>query len=198
MSSFAAGTVLPLGNGYNFSVDARDLTFQYREMSRPGILQPGQVVYVGEPPFISGDFDDNGDFACADVDALVAEIVSGNNTASFDLTQDGVVDNDDLEAWLAQAGAAELASGNPYLPGDANLDGSTNGADFLVWNTFKFTNTAAWCAGDFDASGAVNGADFLIWNDFKFQSADGVSAVPEPTAGLLILCGVLGLSRRRR
>jgi hypothetical protein len=35
--------------------------------------------------------------------------------------------------------------------------------------------------GDFNANGTVDGADFVIWNQFKFQTADGaVAAVPEP------------------
>ena len=128
---------------------------------------------------------------CADIDALVIEIVNGTNNPAFDLTQDGVVDNADLTAWLAEAGAAELPSGNPYLLGDADLNGSVDGADFIVWNDSKFTGTVEWCNGNFNADAAVDGQDFIIWNDNKFQSADGVHGVPEPQTAILLLGSLL-------
>ncbi len=131
---------------------------------------------------VTGDFDGNGFYECADVDGLVSEIVAGTNNGTFDLNSDGFVNVADLDAWLAEAGSTGglTASGDPVLLGDANLDGNVDGQDFLIWNDNKFTSTPAWCAGDFNANGDVDGQDFLIWNDNKFTSAD-VSAVPEPS-----------------
>ena len=134
---------------------------------------------------IGGDFNDDGDYDCLDVDPLVAEIAAGTNDSAFDLTGDGLVKNDDLDAWLVSAGGINLGAGKVYLRGDANLDGTVDGGDFLVWNDNKFSSLAAWCGGDFNASGNVDGADFLIWNDNKFQSSDVIS-VPEPAAGWLV------------
>jgi autotransporter-associated beta strand protein len=148
---------------------------------------------------VTGDFDQDGDFDCADVDGLVAEIVAGTHTASFDLTGDALVNGADLAEWRALAGAANLPSGNPYLPGDATLDGVVDGLDFTIWNSSKFTSVAAWCAGDFSADGIVDGLDFTIWNSYKFMSADGATAVPEPTplclGALTIAC--LSVTARR-
>ncbi|MEM8679706.1 MAG: hypothetical protein AAGF97_10180, partial [Planctomycetota bacterium] len=155
-----------------------------------------QVIQMISDP----DFNQDGMLDCLDADALVAEIVAGTNMAPFDLTGDGAVDNLDLDQWLADAGAANLASGNPYLVGDANLDGNVDGADFVAWNSNKFTAVAAWCSGDFNADGLVDGSDFIAWNDNKFTSADAAMiAVPEPTTSFT-LCGlvILGLIRRRR
>ncbi len=148
----------------------------------------------------NGDFDGNGDYACNDIDALVAEIVGGANSASFDLTGDGLVNGADLDSWLAEAGAAELSSGNPYLYGDANLDGSVDVSDFNIWNGNKFAPVSAWCAGDFNHDGSVDVSDFNIWNGNKFQSSDQLTSVPEPGAELLILLGMLAGScvRKRR
>jgi hypothetical protein len=149
---------------------------------------------------LKGDFDNNGSFACADVDGLVANIASGANTASFDMTGDGLVNSADLSSWLANAGAANLPSRRPYLPGDANLDGVVDGSDFGVWNSNKFTNVAAWCRGDFSANGAVDGSDFGIWNSNKFTASDSGSSslVPEPSISLLLLGSLmLGLNRRK-
>lgn len=147
---------------------------------------------------LSGDFDNNGDYACNDIDMLVAEIAAGTNNTAFDLTGDNEVDGDDLDAWLAEAGAAELASQNPYPLADANLDGTVNGADFDQWNANRFTHNASWCSGDFNADGAIDGFDLLVWNANKFTSADNnTAAVPEPSATLMVL-GMLALATRRR
>ena len=143
-----------------------------------------------------GDFDNDGDYACADIDALVSQIASGANDVFYDMTGDGLVNTDDLTKWLAEAGAAENPSGNPYLVGDANLDGSVDGVDFIAWNMNKFTNTAAWCSGDFTADGSVDGVDFIAWNMNKFMSADGLSAVPEPM-GFALTWFVLVVGLRR-
>ena len=143
---------------------------------------------------IDADFDDDGALDCTDIDSLVTEIASGGNDQAFDLTGDGIVDLNDRDAWLSEAGANNLASGNAYLPGDATLDGSVDGQDFLAWNGRKFTSVAAWCSGDFNADGEVNGADFIAWNANKFTSADTLVAVPEPSNLTLRLVLVLGLA----
>jgi hypothetical protein len=152
---------------------------------------------------VDGDFDDNGVYECSDVDGLVAEIVAATNNADFDLNGDTLVDSDDLDAWLVEAGSVGglTASGNPVQPGDANLSGSVDGADFVIWNANKFTNTPAWCAGDFDASGSVDGGDFVIWNSNKFQTADAISVpeslLPSWLVGLGALTSLLSIARRR-
>ncbi len=181
--TFATTNLPELGSGLNWLVDYSDATAV--------VLR---VVAAG----ISGDFDMNGDYACEDIDLLVAEIAAGTNSGAFDLTGDGAVDGDDLTAWLAEAGAAELGSGDPYLLGDANLDGVVDTSDFNLWNGSKFTSTAAWCAGDFNADGVVDTSDFNIWNGNKFQSSARPAAVPEPTSRVLWLCGLLACRWLRR
>jgi hypothetical protein len=149
-------------------------------------------LYALEHFTSAGDFNNDGQYDCADVDGLVAEIAAGTHTASFDLTGDGNVDLDDLDAWRTEAGFVLTASGNPILEGDANLDGSVDGLDFIAWNAHRFTNTAEWCAGDFNADGIVDGLDFVLWNSNKFQSSDTI-AVPEPASGLLLMLSILGI-----
>lgn len=124
---------------------------------------------------IDGDFDDDGDYDCHDIDALTTAIAAGSTDLSFDLTGDGDLNLADRDAWLAE-GALANGFASPYLLGDANLDGTVNGMDFLIWNANKFTATAGWCNGDFNADGSVNGGDFLNWNAFKFQSSDALVA----------------------
>jgi hypothetical protein len=142
------------------------------------------------------DFNGDGSLDCVDIDQLTAEIAAGTNGASFDLTADGVVNIADLDVWLSDAAIAN-GLGSSYLYGDANLDGSVNGADFVIWNSSKFTSDTAWCAGNFNGDGAVDGADFVIWNSNKFMTSDTITArhsshaalqaVPEPNAHYIVL-----------
>lgn len=119
-----------------------------------------------------GDFDNNGFYQCADIDALIAEIAAGTNNPLFDMSGDGLVNLTDRDIWLYEAGNANLGLGRSYLLGDANLDSFVDGLDFIIWNSNKFTETAEWCSGDFNADGFVDGLDFIIWNANKFTEAD--------------------------
>jgi pectin methylesterase-like acyl-CoA thioesterase len=61
--------------------------------------------------------------------------------SSVDFNGDGVVNDDDLEAW--RAGFAMSAGGHIAL-GDANGDGAVNGSDFLAWQReLSSTNSIA-------------------------------------------------------
>ena len=147
---------------------------------------------------VDGDFNDDGVYDCADIDALVAEIAGGSNNPDFDLAgDDGIVDAADLQAWLLEAGEANIGPERAYLMGDANLDGSVDVGDFNIWNQNKFTATAAWCSGDFNADGAIDVGDFNIWNNNKFQASD-VSSVPEPSGLGLLFMGLVAVCRLAR
>jgi hypothetical protein len=174
----------------------------FRSYSFPGptVTNNSPTNFAGDQGFIPprGDFNGDGMFNCTDVNALVAAIASGQNNLAFDLTGDGQVNGPDLTFWRAAAGTANLPSMNPYREGDANLDGVVDGSDFGIWNSNKFTSTAAWCSGDFNADGSVDGSDFGIWNANKFTASDaasalsdGISTVPEPMACLLIVTVIL-------
>jgi Matrixin len=120
-----------------------------------------------------GDFNNDGQYDAVDIDALVSEIAGQTNNPVYDLTQDGLVNLADRDAWLAEAGNANLGAGSVYLLGDSTLDGVVDGSDFGLWNANKFTNRAAWSKGDFNADGAIDGSDFGIWNGSKFTSSLG-------------------------
>ncbi|MEM7314860.1 MAG: hypothetical protein AAF497_17080 [Planctomycetota bacterium] len=143
------------------------------------------------------DLNSNDLVDCNDVDALVAEIVLGSNSANFDMTGDGVVDIADLDEWRRQAGAINLPSGGTYPIADANLNGTTDVSDFNVWNANKFTDATGWCSGDFNADGVVDVSDFNLWNVHKFTSADSVATVPEPS-GYYPALWMFGLILARR
>lgn len=176
---------------------AQDLVFRYGLEN--GLLLYGFVDYVTLAG-VGGDFNGDGTYDCLDVNALTGVIAAGSNDAAFDLTGDGSVDGDDLNAWLTEAGAAELPSGNPFRLGDANLDGFVDVSDFNVWNSNRFSTRPEWCSADFNADGVVDVSDFNLWNGNKF-TASSLAAVPEPMGWgwlLTLTGGWLGLAARQR
>ena len=147
------------------------------------------------------DFTADGMVNIDDLNALLSEgpVAPGVGvtpaTHHFDLNGDGIIDNNDVDQWLAD-GARFNGLSSPYLRGDANLNGVVDGTDFNIWNSQKFQNTLLWGEGNFNGDGVTDGTDFNLWNQNKFTSS--LSAVPEPTgsAGLLVL--VLSFFRGRR
>ena len=139
---------------------------------------------AGEP--ISGDFNDDGDWDCADIDLLSSAIATMSHDLALDMTGDGFVTAMDLDAWLVQGGQMNpsVTGGNPFLVGDADLSGTVDGVDFLIWNDHKFTNDSQWCRGNFDGNLSIDGTDFILWNDNKFQSSR--SAIQVPNGGSVV------------
>ena len=140
---------------------------------------------------LNGDFNEDGQWDCLDVDALASAITSGGTVADFDMNGDGELDAADVtgvDGWLAVAGAnrPDVTGGQPFLEGDANLDGVVDVSDFNIWNGNKFNN-AAWCGGDFSLDGSTDVSDFNVWNANKFRSSTVPSSIPEPTPIAMIL-----------
>lgn len=156
--------------------DGLYFTDLYKDLNAQTPIDAGarvlRVRYV--PPTPDGDFNNDGLWDCADVNALTAEIAAQGNAAAFDLNGDAVVDGVDLTAWLAEGGARNPAAtgGDPFLPADANLDGVVDGTDFNLWNANKFTSVTGFCQGNFNADTGVDGSDFNIWNSHKFTASD--------------------------
>ena len=142
-----------------------------------GRMDIGSVELDGEPP-IDGDFNRDGLWDCTDINMLTAVTAAGTNDPNFDLTRDGLVNTLDISAWLILGGVMNpsVTGGSPFLPGDADLNGAVDGADFILWNTNKFSTNTDWCGGNFDGNGATDGADFIIWNANKFMTSDAVSS----------------------
>jgi hypothetical protein len=203
--SFSDGTVITLDPSPNSSqVNVHTLAGSFVNPNAPVALlaHPARIQILNNTPglvealfFVPlvGDFNNDQELDCDDVDALVAEIAGGGGDLAFDLTGDGLITLEDLDEWLTFAGTVNV--GGPYLGGDANLDGIVDGLDFVEWNANKFTTMAAWCAGDFNADGFIDGLDFIIWNGNKFMSSDHAVAVPEPIAPLLLLAAMVVVFR---
>ena len=74
---------------------------------------------------IPGDFNGSGDLDAGDVDLLIADKIAGSNTATFDLTGDGLANEADLSNWISSVVRNTSAGGS-------NLDGEFNSSDFVA------------------------------------------------------------------
>jgi hypothetical protein len=82
-----------------------------------------------------------------------------------------------------------------YKPvGDFNGDTYINRFDVAKWR-FEYLNNAG---SDADGDGDSDGNDFLIWQRNVNRTVFDLSAVPEPSAGLLALSGGFAALRRFR
>ncbi len=168
----------------------------------------GHIIFDGQAPRLdlvvqtlpaipAGDFDGNGLFECADINALNAAISLASSDLTFDLNSDGQVSVADQDVWLANAGGVLLGAGKRFLHGDADLNGQVDISDYNAWNAHKFTADVAWCAGDFNADGFVDTADYNTWNANRFRTS--ARPVPEPGGPHLwgwFLAGTLVTGRR--
>ncbi len=177
----ADGTIgpgIPLG---------RDLTFSLE----------GSPVEIGPPTPPDGDYNEDGELTVEDIDLLTAGIrTCADDCADFDLNLDGVADDDDLAFWISDLRGT--------LPGDANLDGSVLFQDFLILSE-NFTGEGGWGEGNFTTDTSVNFPDFLILSrnfgrSVSEAAAGEAASVPEPSASILAMAGLvlLSVNRRRR
>ena len=99
-----------------------------------------------------------------------------------------------------QNGTVYLVENSLPLLGDADFDGEVQFCDFLTLSR-NFIQPGDWWQGDFDGSGDVGFADFLALSEnFGASNLDGgtLSAVPEPSGVLIMLCGLLLVRRVHR
>ncbi|BBO34904.1 dockerin type I domain-containing protein [Lacipirellula parvula] len=93
-----------------------------------------------------------------------------------------------------------LPAGPAGLAGDYNGNGSVDGADFLAWQrSFGTAATPAGSGADGNGNGSIDAGDLTVWKEHFGQTTNTpVVSVPEPTAGLLAMCGAAALLRGRR
>lgn len=123
------------------------------------------MIVAKAPLGVGGDFDLSGALDVQDLNALNGAINAGGNDPRFNLTNDEIVDELDMDAWLTQLKGTRR--------GDANLDGDVNFVDFLALSD-GFGKPGDWSQGDFDGSGEVLFPDFLILSE-NFGEAAGVA-----------------------
>jgi hypothetical protein len=91
----------------------------------------------------------------------------------------------------------------PEDSADFDDDGDVDGRDFLTWQRgFGISDgTALLADGDANDDGNVNGADLGIWQNQYGEPGHltaGVTVVPEPSTGVLLLAACSSLFVRKR
>ena len=149
----------------------------------------------------SCDYDGQHDCDRNDLDFVMADIHAGDNNLRSDVNNDGVVDLQDRDRWLASAATANGLS-SPYLPGDANLDGRVNASDLMQLGSnwlqgFDHFHDGLWSSADFNADGIVDVQDLNeIGRHWQFDVGfprEADAAVPEPMGYLLLVLGAVAL-----
>lgn len=126
-----------------------------------------------------GDFDLDGLLTASDIDLLSIEVLSGNNTMSFDLTNDSVVDELDRLEWVESLAQTKF--------GDADLNQRVDFSDFLTLSA-SFGRRGGWESGDFDGNGRVEFSDFLMLSSNFGEPMQASRTVPEPRTSVSLLC----------
>ena len=166
-------------NGANTNIDTEDFYPDNATGGEEGEFFTYELGFV-EAPFSLGDFNGDDAFSTADIDQLVQEIAAGTDGLAFDMNSDRVVDQQDLNEWLAVAGSQKLDSGGTYSFGDANLDGKVDAQDLNSVGVNWQQSPATWSQGDFTADGMVGPADLNLLG-LNWRSSAPTVAVPEPS-----------------
>ena len=114
--------------------------------------------------YVQADFDDDEQLTAADIDLLSRQISDGTNRGRFDLNEDSMVDQADLDRWLNDFAATTR--------GDANIDGVVDFQDFLAVSG-NFNSPAGWATGDFNGDFRSDFSDFLIISQNFTSNASG-------------------------
>ena len=101
---------------------------------------------------LRGDFGGDGSVDATDIDQLQAEIRALTHSPNFDLTNDGMVNQDDVDELVLNVLATQF--------GDTDLDGDIDATDLnQVGVNWRRTDVASWSQGDFNGDGRVDAAD---------------------------------------
>jgi hypothetical protein len=158
-------------------------------------LQPGRLVLSVEGGGLVGDFNANGVLDGPDIDDLTTQSAGGLHPASHDLNADAMVNDVDVRVWIKDLF-------NSWV-GDADLNGEFNSGDLvavLASGTYEVEVDSVWTTGDFNGDGRTNSGDLvaaLSDGGYELGPRAAVASVPEPSAILLTLCGVLMIWVRR-
>ncbi len=151
----------------------------------------------------AGDFDSDGDIDGDDIDLMGDAIRLGSAVDRYDLNGDSSVDVSDLDFLVRSlvGTSAVDGSGDPIFGteyGDFNLDGEIELGDLTRLGTY-------YGVGDKWAEGNANRyldldielGDLTILGTY-YGASNGGDAIPEPMTLSIMVCGAIGLIRRRR
>jgi hypothetical protein len=134
----------------------------------------------------------------ADIDALTAEVIAGTNNVSLDVTNDGLVNQDDRTEWISNLRGTFL--------GDSNLDGEFGSADLVAVftaNTYEdgIVGNSTWGTGDWNGDAEFDTSDLVaafVEGAYEKGPKAFRAVVPEPSFGVLSLVCFTLLAFRSR
>ena len=151
---------------------------------------------------LEGDYNNNRELDAEDLDLQAIEMQKPvQNLAEYDLNGDNVVDFEDRQLWVEDLKKTWI--------GDANLDLQFDSSDMVqVFTAGKYEKqgeTVTWEEGDWNGDLNFDSSDMVaafVGGGYEMGLRDlqavAASAVPEPSAHLMGLLGMLGLLWRRR
>ncbi len=172
-------------------------------VSTPGITllpaRPHGILQFSQGSVDPGDV--NGDGVCdaLDIDAVAKAVREEQTDPVYDVDVDGDVDLADHQYMV------EVLHDTFF--GDSNLDFEFNTSDLVaVFTQGQYEDDEAlnslWATGDWNGDGDFNTSDFVkaftSGGYEKGRRSDMVAAVPEPSAVLLLIIGLVCFVSRRR
>jgi hypothetical protein len=144
-----------------------------------------------------GDFNENGLLDAADIDALTAQINTGDYHISFDVNGDSFLDDEDHRLWIEEQSRT--------IYGDADFNGTFASADLVqVLQAGEYedftTGNSTWATGDWDGDLEFGTSDLVtaIAAGGYEQPPAIVQAVPEANLTSAFAMGLAGLLCRLR
>ena len=161
-----------------------------------------QRMELFTPEGTQGDYNNNGSLDAGDLDMQAQAIAGGLHPKEFDLNGDDLVNFADREEWVN-------GLKNTWI-GDADLNGEFSSGDMVqVFARGKYERAgvaAGWEDGDWNGDTVFGSSDMVaafVAGGYEKGLKEGgpnpaVSAVPEPSALVLALVGLLSLLGRGR
>ena len=103
-----------------------------------------------------GDVNGDAELNADDIDMLAGAIRDDIQEPPFDLNNDNVVDQADMDTLIF-----DLLN-TSY--GDSNLDRFVDSSDFGIWEQNSYQSDTGWASADFNGDGVTDVSDFNLWN----------------------------------
>lgn len=150
-------------------------------------------------PVSVGDYNDNQQLDVGDINLLSEQIRSELHPPAFDLTEDGLVNTDDLVFWVERVLRTHI--------GDSNLNGRFGSEDLVdVFRLGEYDDGVAenstWPSGDWNGDGEFDSGDLVLafqrggYDELGVEPA--LALVPEPATWTGLLLGMLLIGLKRR